>query len=443
MVCQVLSTSVIFTGFIMFHLFISDTRFQAPDPKLSFITRKNKLTIFPKFKHGPVKLENEVSFVEKSSVVTIYKDTGIESPIFYHEVHRPPEDYLESNTISSYREKYTFYHLRNAFVSPKELIGLEEGGYWESITRFRLNNYQWMPTVAGYTDVIYPIFHWHKVYGHFLNDAVGGFLSTPEWVWAQNPVIVVDVPKEWVTEFLNILGHPDIEVVQVNYGYVFGENVYVTRAFEDYHGFGIRAFPLLREKIAKYYQLDKIKATEYFVCNKKEGKARHYTNMEELRSILISDTKLDWKVLKDDFSDKVTTVRTFASAKLIVLPCGSISFNVLYMKKYTGTVQLMADRVEFPSTRMSLMLGVWTVAILHPHMKHFGGPGAANIPVVVESTKYVLYAIDNGKWPQYGNNYHVAFDIQLFKKFYEKNGDIFLDFNVVYPYDQDKISKYI
>ena len=148
-------------------------------------------------------------------------------------------------------------------------------------------------------------------------------------------------------------------------------------------------------------------------------------------------------MLKDDFSDRVACARTFASAKLIVMACGSMSFNVIYMKKFTGTVQLMANRIEFPSTRMSLMLGVWTLSVLHPNMQHFGGPGKANVPVIVESTKIVMYAIENGKWPKHSNDYHIGFDISLFKRFYEKNGDIWLDFDDVYPYDDFRISKYL
>lgn len=424
------------------YTFMYQNCFHFQPPNVSAEVGQNKLLKFPKFKHGPVKSEKDVIFVEKESTVTIYNDTGIQSPLFYHE-NPHPTHYLGTSSISSYREKFTFYHLRNAFVSSDELIGLEEGGYWESFIRFKTGNYRCLPTVAGYRNIVFPIFHWYWAFGHFLNEAVCSLLSTPQWVWDRKPAILIKVDHGWIVEYLKILNLENIEIVHINKGFVYGENVYVTRAFEDVHGFGIRAFPILREKIYKYYDLYKIQPTEYFVGNKKPGKTRHYTNMEEIRNILINDTKLNWKQLKDDFSDRVAAARTYASAKLIILPCGSISFNVLFMKKYTGTVQLMAERIEFPSTRMSLMLGVWTLAILHPNMKHFGGPGKANVPVVVESTKYVLYAINHGEWPKYGNNYHIGFNISLFKKFYEKNGDIWLDFNDVYPYEADRDAKYL
>lgn len=390
-----------------------------------------------------LKIEEFVDFVEKTSTVTIYNDSGIESPIFYHVEHRPTPSYLGSSCIASYREKFTFYHLRNAFVSTEEYIGLEEGGYWESFMRFKKDKYPYLPTVAGYRNIVFPIFHWHWVYGHFLNEGACSFLSMPKWVWDRKPIILIKSNREWVVEYLKILDIKNIEIVQINKGFVYGENVYITRAFEDCHGFGIRAFPILRDKISKYYNLEKIQPTEYFVGNKKPSKARHYTNMEDVRSALINDTRLDWKVLKDDFSNRIAAARTFASAKLIIMPCGSISFNVLYMKKFTGTVQLMANQIEFPSTRMSLMLGVWTLAILHPDMKHFSGSGKANVPIVVESTRYVLYAINNGKWPKFRSDYHIAFNISLSKKFYEKQGDIWLDFNQVYPYDDSRIAKFL
>ena len=324
-----------------------------------------------------------------------------------------------------YREKVEFYHLKNAFVNPYYDIILSNGDYL-----YMLRNFLWGPddqdqsvleTSRCYEHVIFIPFYFQNFFGHVINDGIGGLLSMPRWVWMLHPVIVTSADKELVYLFMKFA---DIPIVPVKGDWVFGANVYICKAAEPWHGFGIHYFQDIKRKIQEYYQLDKITPTLYRFLNKEYG-TRHFLNMDEMVATARNITNIDWQYMHNKYLDRLLHARTLASIKILVVPGGSIIFNTVYMKDYSGTVILMASFIDMPNFATNFYNKIWTIAVHHSNMNHYEGPGYGDIPRIMDAIQKMIYTVDNQKFPP-NHNLFKPINKTFHKGVYMKNGDTWI-----------------
>ena len=400
-------------------------------PRIYYHENHNRIYRIPKFINGPLSQEENIDFEQRTVKITFFKDNNISSPLLYHNcTKKEVRNYIPCGALPSYREISTFYHLKNAFVSPGKQVGLETGGSWKLFTHVKSKS-NVGKVVSGYVHVVFPPSTEYLVYGHWINDCLCSFLEMPKWVWSLNPVIVCGVRREIMKFHLKAMRLDHIELVNPYDDYVFCENLYLVKAGDDVHGFGIAAYPILQDKFRKRFGLNRIKPTKYHFMNR-ETEYRHFLNLNEIINETEKLYNIHFEQLFDKNDDRVLQARNMAATKLLVAPSGSHIYNAFFMHQGTAMVLLMANYAAFPEFRLTQNLGIWCIGIMHPHMEHYGGPGNGNVPITLKSIGYALYAIKNGKWPPYDKDFHPALNMQSLKAAYKKFGTKWVDIKDVY-----------
>ena len=323
-----------------------------------------------------------------------------------------------------YREKFEFYHLKNAIVHPFYDIYLSNGDFL-----YMLKNFIWGPdyqntdivtSSESYEHVIFIPFYFQTFFGHIINECIGSLLSIPRWVWSLNPVIVTDADQKLIRLHLKIADLPKVRIVS---GHVFGANVFICKAVEPWHGFGIHYFPMLKKKIDDFFQLNTIEPNLYCFMNKEYG-VRHFLNMDEMIEVARNVTQLDWIKLENNFRQRAVFAKTLASTKILVIPGGSIIFNSVYMKEHSGIVILMACFIDMPNIAINYYNRIWSIAVTHINMSHYEGPGYGNIPRIINAIEIMIYTVNNQKFPP-NHNLFMPLNKTFQKIAYYTKGDSF------------------
>ena len=373
--------------------------------------------IFSKFtgKGRVIPIDN-AQYVSKTSNI-VYFNTK-----YKIDVDCPLSEYLGSKVRlpfqTAYREIREFYHFTDVYFSSNGEMGTKNGDYIQTDRFWGNRPSPIRDTVACYENVVFPLIKWNGNFGHWIHDALAGLIWIPQWVWDLNPVIVAKHNPVVVNYTLKSIG-VDIDKVQVVHfddKFVFARNGYISAGYELTHGLGVETFPVMREKFAKYYKLESIKPADYICINKKPNEYRYVKNLDEIFTRLKAETNLDWKMLENDFSDMFKVAKTFAAAKILVAPVGSIIFNALYMKPKTGVMMIEGNLADYPCFKLCYLLNMWCIGYNNGNIGHesYGG-GNADVSKAIKYTKMVIYAVDNGRWPD--NNHLVkALDIERIKK---------------------------
>ena len=95
------------------------------------------------------------------------------------------------------------------------------------------------------------------------------------------------------------------------------------------------------------------------------------------------------------------------------------------MKEKTGVFSLAARAVDNHHFHFTHCIKMWHVAVIHPNMLHYGGPGIANITRCTYSFNVLWYAVENQKWPKNNNLF-----LPINEKFYREYAGNTPDFNV-------------
>ena len=397
--------------------------------------KNNMIYNIPTFRQGNLIEERNVDFEQRSVKITIFKWKNVSSPLLYHVVPKKEfSGYIPCGALPSYREIATFYHLKNAFVSPRVNIGLEKGAFWKFFTHFNVTCPKGK-VISGYAYAVYPPSNMYLIYGHWVNDCLCSFVEMPQWVWQLNPVIICSADRTMMNFHLKALGIDHLQVIDPGENYVYCENLYILKGGDDTHGFGVYGYPLLQEKFRNYYNLSRIKPTKYRFLNRKTY--RHFINLKDIINEAEKTYNITFVELYDDNTDRLQQAKDYAEIKLLVSSSGSHLYNAFFMKQGTAMVLLMAQLAAFPEFRMTQNLEIWCIGIINPHMAHYGAPGFTDASVVMKGIGYSLYAIDNGKWPQHDKNYHTALNMQTLKEAYEKYRDKWVDMKDVYTISPD------
>ena len=345
-------------------------------------------------------------------------------------------DAIDTPIVPICREKVEFYHIKNAFVSGWFEIVLSNG------SNLFLNRnpcrswpqYKAQTIVAkqAYKYGVFTPIYWPNVFGHWVNDGLSGLVLIPQWVWNLNPVLVHYSDINLIRDHLDAVGLGHIQCVSAK-GATFVENLFFCKADEAWNGLGITSYPIIQKKFSEYYQLDKIKPTQYVFMNKNPGTARHFYNFQEIINATRIATGINWIEVNVDVSNRVETAHTFASFLICVMSSGSLGFNVLYMHEKTGVVPLMAFSLDYPHLHITSCCNIWCICVMHPEMPHkpASNPsnGNGNVTAIVQAAVDMVYTIKHDGFPPNLFNLFNCYDIDYIQKVYFTYGDYWVTAN--------------
>ena len=197
--------------------------------------------------------------------------------------------------------------------------------------------------------------------------------------------------------------------------------VYTIKTLEDCFGFTHQSYSGLRDKFMAYYNTTNLIPTKYRCINKEPKRRRHVTNMKELIETLNQETNINWDLIPNDYSNTSRVAIIFATTKLIVIPCGSITFNMFYMHPYTGMMIILPNRCDYSNFLISYMLGISAIGQIHPHIPFVGGTGGpVNISEVVRNVFRLIIAIETREFPRMPH-YCKVFNMSKIKTLLDEN----------------------
>ena len=333
--------------------------------------------------------------------------------------------------LSIIREKIEYYYLSNAWVScDNERIVTQENGIFKILLHqpsfdspFKIDK-----CIGTFRHVLFLPYKFQWLYAHWLNEGLSMVISMPKEILDLNPVVITGSDPELVRFSFKVFGLDYLQIFNTKNNFIFAEKLYICKAFEDVHGFGITTFPKIKKAFRKYFELDLIKPTEYAFMNKKQGQKRYFTNMDDVIELARKETNIDWKLYQLDYKNRTSFARAFASFKILVAPCGSLVFNMIYMADETGLVTIGADMIDYPNQRLAYFINIWCITVIHHKMNHNFRPCQAIPENVVKCIKIMIFAVDNQKWPA-NHKLMESFDLNYIENLYKTTGDKFILFD--------------
>ena len=385
----------------------------------SFFENQTKLVDFP-MKFSNVEKVTEMNFTVIQSQTFFSKTSKVSSPLAYLPSY--PNTPIKCPIASMLREKSFIYYIQNVYVSYKPVrIITNDNKYYELLWTTQIKErFKVTKAVCGYKYLVFPASRWPDNYGHWLNEGLSALIYLPQSILDLNPVILTGFNKQIAKEHLKIFNIQYLDIINTKSNFVFGEHVFIVKGYEDCQAFGLRTFPLIRKRFWEYFNLTDTIPTNYNFINKKPSSKRYFTNMDEMIKLARSETGLDWRLVQPNITDINQTARLYCLSKVIVLPCGAIAFNCIFMKEGTGMVQLNSNRIDFPSIRPTYLLNIWEANVIHNNIKHYQNKGGSGDPVsVVKCIKLVLYAVTYQRWPSH--DLFILYDFELITKTYRSN----------------------
>ena len=399
-----------------------------------------KLTIFD-IPEKQKEIVNYIKFnLKKAKYLPVQKAKFIYHQPFYFEYNLDedmnPLAYVGNNfscdimTVFAdtfFSEGVDIYMLKNGYIgnylilgtSKNELIdmfGVKKISKHENVFIYKKIKKQNFTNKIGYRYVLAPVFRYGHIFAHWITDVICPLQYVPQWIWDLNPVICLQQANiEIAKEYLDIIGHKNIKINILEKGeVVYGEYLFIVKGLGVVHPCGKFGLPSLKNKIQKYYKLDSIKPQNYGYMNKTETR-RSFTNLDELIYIIEKEYKITFKFLKINYPNRSLFAREVASLKILICPCGSIAYNIIFMKNSTGLLTLNANVLDGPNLKAALELNLWHIQVIHDYLTHFAKkPGECNITRCIMSFKTLFKAVHNKKWPS--NNFFTPINFSYFKK---------------------------
>ena len=358
-----------------------------------------------------------------------WKDKTISPPIAELDHNRLPR-IAHSSFTQIYRERPRFFYLRNSVIEPSTgshfSIFLENG----SLLNVKAQPRYFPQPKTGEENTSYAFryvvtvpYYWPGQYGHTLIDGMGGFMHIPNWVWALNPVIVAAKGGGFLKDHFDAIGLGHLQIL-ITTKLVFAEYMFICCDGLDWCGFGSWTISALKKKFDEYYGTNKVTPTNYIFINKEPRKGRYFTNYPEVVSLARNVTGLDWKIIKPAYNPRKQWARTMASIRILVIPAGTISMNSIFMRDGTGIVNLWGNALDYPNAVVCHASHIWTIAVMHMHVKHVMGKGPADPERVINNIKRMLYTVEHQKYPPH--NLFQFYDVELAKEFISTIGDQFI-----------------
>ncbi|EAY09935.1 hypothetical protein TVAG_482090 [Trichomonas vaginalis G3] len=237
-------------------------------------------------------------------------------------------------------------------------------------------------------------------WGHLIHDFLGSFTFIPEYVLEQGVV----APGPWskaenAPEWLRLLKWN----VTVFDGYThlrrYVNQLYVVAPLMLADGVTTGGIPKLRERFDKLYNLSSIPATRYVVSNKYNR--RTLTNFNELVESLKKNVSPpngnQWEVYKLG-NNLTNTMYEWATFKVLVSVAGSMMYNSVFMKSYTGMCLVFSNAMDIENMQLCICSKIFMAGVVHPKFIHEYKEYACDMERVVKHTKQVVEAVENRGW---------------------------------------------
>ena len=379
------------------------------------------LTEFPQFDLKNVEIinRNSPNFPLYRTYLHEREFDQSKQPLVYTGNDFQPDLCISTFVHAAFYEGIDVLYINNGYVGDIQIVGTKEyyidmynfTGWYNPYDIQRDNNFK---TTKGFRYVLAPISRWIDYFGHWIDDTVCPMLFIEDWIWDLNPVLcIARNNKELVREYLNIIGHGNIEVVNYYKEMIYAEHLFVVKAFGHENPCGHISLPLLREKASNYYGTKGIKPEIYAYANK-QNTNRKITNLQTLIDEISKQYSIEFKLIKVNFPNREQFAKTMASVKLLVCPSGSLAFNILFMSEGTGFLTLNSMMIDGPNIKIASDLSIWHVEIINPKMGHYRSPGPTNITRSLIGFKVIKSAVENGKWPE--NNLFSPYNGEYMRK---------------------------
>ncbi|EAY07889.1 hypothetical protein TVAG_142430 [Trichomonas vaginalis G3] len=161
-------------------------------------------------------------------------------------------------------------------------------------------------------------------------------------------------------------------------------------------------FRLLRERLMKLYKCEDIKPTQGTISNKGLYKPRHISNMDKLiERIRETYPNITWTYHSDDqISNTAVAIKILSATKYFVTPCGSAAFKILYMHENTGICIVGMAITDWANLGICQAMGIWCTYSYNPTLPWLDrSTGIIDIEMNLRFLSYLIYAVDNQKWP--------------------------------------------
>ena len=242
----------------------------------------------------------------------------------------------------------------------------------------------------------------------------------PRWFWDLNPTILCVLDSDFIKYSMDLVGLGHINIINTE-SFVYGEDVYVVHSNEFWNCMGLHEAKIIKRKFREKLGLNKIQPAKYHFRNKESG-ARHFTNFDEIIELANKRTSKEWTLLTTPYTERDKFAKEFAASLIVVISCGSLGFNCIYMRDGTGLVSVSADQVDAPQFTFCYYTNIWNIGVLNHNMAHYGGPGRANVEKVLENIDRMIYTVENQRYPS-GIDLFQPMSINDSKKMYHEFGE--------------------
>ncbi|EAX98640.1 hypothetical protein TVAG_403220 [Trichomonas vaginalis G3] len=236
-------------------------------------------------------------------------------------------------------------------------------------------------------------------YGHHINDFLSPLMIIPEEI--QNKSVIVGYGlKNLVLETLNALGFENKIKFLEEGQWIFAKNLYAcARPRPHLSHFGVPQLELSR-KLRKFYKVDKIEPTNYYLSNR-NTKIRSIYNFNELfEAAKTRFPEIKWKTAPDLILTVRETALIWSKAKFMFTVTGSNSMKAIFMSSDSVFVDVIGNLLDPPIIKCFLSVGVKVVIFSIKNMKHFEiSENIVDIPLAMKAFETAIYYINNKKWP--------------------------------------------
>ena len=244
-------------------------------------------------------------------------------------------------------------------------------------------------------------------FGHWFHDVLGPLTLFPNDIIQKSYIIVsryTAAPIETIFAFgvdkkqLLILKRKQ---------WIFAKNCYTTLPQPHLKHFG-KMMRTVSFHLRKYYNVDQIEPTKYFISNRKPGEHRYIGNMNEVVFELQNAYKGMYEIEYLQDPNHISEIaKTWASAKLILVVTGSTCIKSIFMKEKTVILIALGELMDNCQPLIAATHDVFSLTFYVENMIHYSRePSTIKIPLAIRVFGIGAYCANHGRWPSNESFYY-------------------------------------
>ena len=306
----------------------------------------------------------------------------------------------------SWNHNCTYVHLKNMYTNFAGSLVTENFEYIGLLGRDNWVKPHDNATVKYSYDSIIALGNRQTTYfGHWFHDVLAPLTLFPEEIVNKSLIIRYDKTEcPLSTIFAFGIKKSQMLILSEGDGWIFAKNCYTTIPFPHLRHFG-KMMLILYQKFSKYYNLENIIPSQYYISNRPQNLNRWISNMNDIFFAFKSKfPDINFVYLTDSMSIQESAIQ-WASAKFIFTPTGSNCVKTVFMKPKSIIVICLGDLTDNFSALISSSHGVYTLFFRIKTMKHYGQvdkkkgyTNECDIQLALRVCEIGIYVSKNGKW---------------------------------------------